>query len=245
MCCLFFNVSFYVTFHFTLTDTFQHFLKDRPGADEFPELLLAWESVHLTSFLKDCFAGWSTLDRPLFSFSTLNISFHSLLACEISAEKSTDKIMGFPCKLQALFFLLLLRFSLGFFFTYLLYAICLGENFCKLILSDGLWASWTWMFNSLPIWDVLSIISEKAMAPHSSTLAWKILWTEEPGRLQSVRSLRVEHDWATSLSLFTLMHWRRKWQLTPVFLPGESQGRGSLVGCCLWGRTESDMTEAT
>ena len=44
---------------------------------------------------------------------------------------------------------------------------------------------------------------------------------------------------------FTFMHWRRKWQLTPVFLPGESQGRGSLVGCCLWGRTESDTTEAT
>ena len=39
--------------------------------------------------------------------------------------------------------------------------------------------------------------------------------------------------------------WRRKWQLTPVFLPGESQGWGSLVGCHLWGRTESDMTEAT
>ena len=35
---------------------------------------------------------------------------------------------------------------------------------------------------------------EKAMAPHSSTLAWKILWTEEPGRLQSMGSLRVEHD---------------------------------------------------
>ena len=41
------------------------------------------------------------------------------------------------------------------------------------------------------------------------------------------------------------MHWRRKWQPTPVFLPGESQGRGSLVGCCLWGHTESDTTEAT
>ena len=39
--------------------------------------------------------------------------------------------------------------------------------------------------------------------------------------------------------------WRRKWQPTPVFLPGESQGRGSLVGCCLWGRTESDTTETT
>ena len=85
---------------------------------------------------------------------------------------------------------------------------------------------------------------EKAMASHSSTLAWKIPWTEEPGRLQSVGSLRVGYDWATSLSLFTFMHWRRKWQPTPVFLPGESQGRGSLVACRLWGHTESDMTEA-
>ena len=65
------------------------------------------------------------------------------------------------------------------------------------------------------------------------------------GRLQSVGSLRVGHDWATSLSLSTSMHWRRKWQSTPVFLPGESQGRGSLMGCRLWGRTESDTTEAT
>ena len=56
---------------------------------------------------------------------------------------------------------------------------------------------------------------------------------------------RVGHDSATSLSLFTFMHWRRKWQSTPVFLPGESQGRGSLVGCRLWGHTESDTTEAT
>ena len=83
------------------------------------------------------------------------------------------------------------------------------------------------------------------MAPHSSTLAWKIPWTEEPGGLQSMGSLRVGHGWATSLSIFTFMHWRRKWQPTPVFLPGESQGRGSLVGCRLWGRTESDTTEAT
>ena len=123
--------------------------------------------------------------------------------------------------------------------------------------------------------------SEKAMAPHSSTLAWKIPWTEEPGRLPSMGSLRVRHEWvtslplftfmhwrrkwqptpvflpgeshglrvphewATSLSLFTFMHWRRKWQPTPVFLPGESQGRGSLVGCCLWGHTESDTTKVT
>ena len=87
--------------------------------------------------------------------------------------------------------------------------------------------------------------SEKAMAPHSSTLAWKIPWTEEPSRLQSMGSLRVRHEWVTSLSLFTFMHWRRKWQPTPVFLPGESQGRGSLVGCRLWGHTESDTTEVT
>ena len=55
-------------------------------------------------------------------------------------------------------------------------------------------------------------IQEKAMAPHSSTLAWKIPWTEEPGGLQSMGSLRIRHDWVTSLSLFTFMHWRRKWQ---------------------------------
>ena len=89
--------------------------------------------------------------------------------------------------------------------------------------------------------------AEKAMAPHSSTLAWKIPWMEEPGRLQSMGSLRVRHNWATSLSLFTFMNWRRKWQPTPVFLLGESQGWGSLVGYHLWGRMpiESDMPEAT
>ena len=86
---------------------------------------------------------------------------------------------------------------------------------------------------------------EKAMAPHSSILAWKIPWTEEPGRLWSMGSLRVGHDWATSLSFFTFTHWRRKWQPTPVFLPGESQGRGSLVGCRLWGCTEVDTTQVT
>ena len=94
------------------------------------------------------------------------------------------------------------------------------------------------------IWsDLKQHIMEKAMAPNSSTLAWRIPWTEEPGRLQSMGSLRVRHDWAASL--FTFMHWRRKWQPTPVFLPGESQGRGNLVGCRLWGRTETDTTEAT
>ena len=93
--------------------------------------------------------------------------------------------------------------------------------------------------NSLSVVSFVTIFShfvEKAMAPHSSTLSWKIPWTEEPGRLQSMGSRRVRHDWATSLSLFTFMHGRRKWQPTPVFLPGESQG---------WGHTELDMTEVT
>ena len=75
---------------------------------------------------------------------------------------------------------------------------------------------------------VLSVtLRQKAMAPHSSTLAWKIPWTEKPDGLQSMGSLKVRHDWATLLSLFTFMYWRRKWQPTPVFLPGESQGRGA------------------
>ena len=105
---------------------------------------------------------------------------------------------------------------------------------------------------------------EKEMATHSNVLAWRIPGTGHPGGLPSMglhrvrndwsdsaaayspmESQRVGHDWVTSLSLFTFMHWRRKWQPTLVFLPRESQERRRLVGCCLWGRTESDMTEVT
>ena len=81
------------------------------------------------------------------------------------------------------------------------------------------------------------------MAPHSSTLAWQIPWRKEPGRLQSMWSRKVGHDWATSLSLFNFMHWRRKWPPTPVLLPGKSHGWKSLVGCSLWDCEESDTTE--
>ena len=95
--------------------------------------------------------------------------------------------------------------------------------------------------NRLHVSDIL----EKAMAPHSSTLAWRIPWMEEPGGLQSMGLRRVRHNWATSLSLFTFMHCRRKWQPTPVFLPGESQEQRSLLGCHLWGCIESDTTDAT
>ena len=111
-------------------------------------------------------------------------------------------------------------------------------------------------------WPFLKIIIKKSLAKCvcvrqsilssiSIQLQWHPLqssclenpWTEEPARLQSMGSLRIGPDWTTSLSLFTFLHWRRKWQPTPVFLPGESQGRGSLVGCHLWGHTELDITE--
>ena len=124
--------------------------------------------------------------------------------------------------------------TLQFIFLFFLYPPLWSQPQC----FSGTWKNCSYLRRSRNT-------MEKAVAPHSSTLAWKIPWTEEPGGLQSMGSLWVGHDWATSLSLFTFMHWRRKWQPTPVFLPGESQGQGSLVGCRLWGRTESDTTEVT
>ena len=69
---------------------------------------------------------------------------------------------------------------------------------------------------------------EEGMETHSSTLAWRIPWTEEPGRLQSMELQRVAHDLATNR--------RRQWHPTPVLLPGESHGPRGLVGCSPWGR---------
>ena len=119
------------------------------------------------------------------------------------------------------------------------------EELCGLQSMGSQRVGYDWVTFTFSVYLGLKSNMEKAMAPHSSNLAWKIPWMEEPGRLQSMGSLRVRHDWVTSLSLFTFIHWRRKWQPTPVFLPWESQGWGSLVGCRLWGRTESEMTEAT
>ena len=84
---------------------------------------------------------------------------------------------------------------------------------------------------------------EKEMIIYSRTIAWKIPWTEEPGRLQSMGSLRIGQDWVNSLSLFTFMHWRRKWQSTLGLLPGKSHGQRSLVGYSPRGHKESDTTE--
>ena len=103
--------------------------------------------------------------------------------------------------------------------------------------------TYIYIFRRLYIYRLITLLSEKAMATHSSTLAWKIPWTEEPGRLQTTGSLR------TQLSDFTFtFHFHaleRKWQPTPVFLPGESQGQQSLAHCRLWGDRQSDTSEAT
>ena len=85
-----------------------------------------------------------------------------------------------------------------------------------------------WLHYLLIFATVYGLSLEKAMAPHSST--WKIPWTEEPGRLQSMGSLRVGHDWVTSLSLFTFMHWRRKWQTHSSVLAWRIPGTGEPGG---------------
>ena len=133
--------------------------------------------------------------------------------------------------------------------------------------SMGLWRVGHDWATSLSFFTFHFHALEKEMATHSSVLAWRIPGTGEPGGLPSMGSHRVIHDWsdlaaATFLNLinksfpnhsylldfckvFMRWYWRKKWQPTPVFLPGESQGWGSLVGCCLWGHTESDTTETT
>ena len=104
------------------------------------------------------------------------------------------------------------------------------------------------------IWGCPGSSVKKAMATHSSTLAWKIPWMVEPGGLQSMGSQGVRHDWATSLHFTSggsegriclqcgrpgfspwvgKTPWRREWQPTPVFLPGEFHGQSSLAGYSL------------
>ena len=92
---------------------------------------------------------------------------------------------------------------------------------------------------------------EKEMATHSSVLAWRIPGTGEPSELPSMGSHRVRHNWsdlAAAAGVAYYRHipvnpnWGRKWQPTPVFLPGESQGQRSLVGYSPWGRKKLDMT---
>ena len=83
------------------------------------------------------------------------------------------------------------------------------------------------------------------MASHSGTLAWKIPQTEEPGGLQSMGSAEGRTRLSDITFTFHFHALEKEIATHSVSLPGESQGRGSLVGCSLWGRTESDRTEAT
>ena len=143
-----------------------------------------------------------------------------------------------------------LFFPVMLFFTWSIVDLQCCVNFCKKISFYTYMCVYTlflcvWLYIYIYIAPGKSHRWDKAMAAHSSTLAWKIPWTKEPSRLQSMGLLGVGHNWAASPSIFTFMHWRRKWQPAPVFLLGESQGQGSLVDCRLWGHTESDTTEVT
>ena len=102
-----------------------------------------------------------------------------------------------------------------------------------------------WFSTLVPLWNHQEIKKTQTLFILGLSCSLVIRVFQTPGGLQSMGSLRVRHDWVTSLSLFTFMHWRRKREPTPVFLPGESQGWGNLVGSRLWGRTELDTTEAT
>ena len=83
------------------------------------------------------------------------------------------------------------------------------------------------------------------MASHSSTLAWKIPWMEEPGRLQSMGSLQSDTTERPPFHFSLSCIGEGNGNPLQCGLPGESQGRGSLVGCRLWGHAELDTTEAT
>ena len=105
-----------------------------------------------------------------------------------------------------------------------LYLICVSGGIW--VISSGgkykILSSKSWM-----LWHFLALFQWEG---NGTPLQYSCL--ENPvdggaGRLQSIRSLRVGHDWTTSLSLFTFMRWSRKWQPTPVFLPGESQDGGA------------------
>ena len=132
------------------------------------------------------------------------------------------------------------------------------KNVVNLCVQVGFWLLWlhlgiykanrkskifstvSFLWSQIPSWTAFFIPFRVSLclAPHSSTLAWKIPWTEEPGGLQSMGLLRVGHDWATSLSLFTFMHWRRRWQPIPVFLPGESRD-GEAWWAAIYGVAQS------
>ena len=195
-------------------------LRDSHCAVESCPLLSSLPSRYTSSLLLEAAPsssapGWAQGQAPPSCWAQSPRS-HPLLRIHLSGREHRESALGFL-----------------WFFNLLLYKHIQSHKQCPIIQCTKLPGSNNYQH------------LKAAVFTHSSTLAWKIPWVEEPGRLQSTGSLRVGHDWVTSLSLFTFMHWRRKWQPTPVFLPGESQGQRSLAGCHLWGCTESDTTEVT
>ena len=124
-------------------------------------------------------------------------------------------------------------------FNYLKKCVHQSTNRFEFIFS--VWTHFFSFFNQTKLIS-LPLVTEKAMATHSSSLAWEIPGMEEPGRLQSMGSRRVRHDWTISLSLSLIGEGNGN-PLQCSCL--ENPGTGSLVGCCLWGRTESDTTDVT
>ena len=104
--------------------------------------------------------------------------------------------------------------------------------------------NWHWQWFDGWVFNVVYCSTGEGTGTHSSTLAWRIPWTEEPGGLQSMGSLRVGHDWATSLSLFTVTHWRRRWQPLQCSCL-ENPGDGGAWWAAVYGVARSDTTEVT
>ena len=198
-----------------------------------------WELLHILlhsvwnrDTLSFAFKGFLKVQPPVKAGSEFIIIKAALLG-----RKGSFRTVLFGVTKNALgnfFFFLMAKNSVSLH-VYMVHIVCLLTNTVQL-LHPPKWCLTRHGLGTYQYTRVYSLTMEKAMAPHSSTLAWKIPWIEEPGRLQSMGSLRVGHDWVTSLSLFTFMHWRRKWQPTPVFLPGEFHGQRSLsIGYRTWG----------
>ena len=105
------------------------------------------------------------------------------------------------------------------------------------------------------LWQVCSFLVDKTYTYSYNPTSWSIIVIKIRKLTDTVLISTYSNFWQAAvhgvaksrirLSDFTFMHWRRKWQPTLVFLPGESQGRRNVVGYRLWGHTESDTTEVT
>ena len=240
-----------------------------PGDKPFPWpallTILLKSKVSNTSFLVECFAlyhiwkqlslEWSILDAALSRYSLLSSGTREM---EQNSQESYLWLSGQVPRLSPHFSLIcwLSRTCLSLCALEVLIASAwppcvLGwpapisqvgscpSNKRRLRTGSGICFSPNTLHFALFTFVGVSAIMSVSMAPHSSTLAWKILWMEEPGRLQSMGSLRVGYDWAISLSLFTFMHWRRKWQPTPKCSCLENPRDGGAWWAAVYGVAQS------